>query len=337
MSKSGLSRRKFVWVAGAGLVAGAALPLRSVQAAKSSFTYINSSGRNSFWSSPYPIFAEIVKEKSGGEITIVNAGGPEVVGPFQAAEAITNGVFDMGHLINSFYAAAMPEAVCLSSGNAPMSAIRQSGAFDLYGKVMRERLNCAFLAAPISGVGYFIMTKTPITSLADFKGRKMRSLPIYDPFFQALGAATFVIVPSEVYTALERGVVDGLAWSDVGFADYQFQEILKYIMYPTFYNARTGHLMNAPLLDGLPEEQRALLLECAEEAEIAGEAMAKSKSLEEHEQVAKAGVEVTNLPTEEGEAFVALTQDSLWTRIIADSPTYGPQLKELFDAADKNA
>ena len=56
------------------------------------------------------------------------------------------------------------------------------------------------------------------TTGLDLTGKKMRTTPLYTPFFKAMGATTKNISPAEVYTALERGVVDGLAWPEGGVA-----------------------------------------------------------------------------------------------------------------------
>ena len=43
---------------------------------------------------------------------------------------------------------------------------------------------------------------------------------------------------------MERGVVDGLGWPDLGLLDFKFYEHAKYIVSPTFYTLRTTHLLN---------------------------------------------------------------------------------------------
>ena len=66
------------------------------------------------------------------------------------------------------------------------------------------------LAENITGMRVVFSTKD-ITSVNDLKGMKLRinPTPVYRDFFQALGATVVQTPPGEVYTSLERGVVDG--------------------------------------------------------------------------------------------------------------------------------
>ena len=60
------------------------------------------------------------------------------------------------------------------------------------------------------------------------RGLKLRIAPIYRDFFQKLGASVVQIAPGEVYTALERGVVDGYGWPLIGIFDLGWHEKTKY-------------------------------------------------------------------------------------------------------------
>src|SRR5438045_9518602 len=58
----------------------------------------------------------------------------------------------------------------------------------------------------------------------DLAGLKIRITPVYRDFFQALGATVVQTPPGEVYTALERCVVDGYGWPIHGICDLNRQE-----------------------------------------------------------------------------------------------------------------
>ena len=46
----------------------------------------------------------------------------------------------------------------------------------------------------------------------------------YDPILESLGAILVTTSPAEAYAAMERGVVDGLGWPDIGLLDFKFYE-----------------------------------------------------------------------------------------------------------------
>jgi TRAP-type C4-dicarboxylate transport system substrate-binding protein len=217
------------------------------QAPKVTWRYVAFAPRNGVFTAPYAEFERQVKERTHGELQIAFAGGPEAIGPFQAVEAVSKGVFQMALSSANFYAASLPEALALLSGHSlSIKAVRSAGAFQLIDELHRQKLGVRLLGCPQGGVGYLIISKQPIKTLADFKGKRFRSLPLYDAIFKAFGAATVTTPPSEAYSALERGVVDGLGWTEFGIEEYRFHEHAKFLLRPTFYTVRSNHLVNRP-------------------------------------------------------------------------------------------
>ena len=75
-------------------------------------------------------------------------------------------------------------------------------------------------------------------------GLKIRITPVYREFFQALNANVVTTAPGEVYTALERGVVDGYGWPIGGVFDQNWQQHTKYRVDPGFYDAEVSIIVN---------------------------------------------------------------------------------------------
>ena len=85
--------------------------------------------------------------------------------------------------------------------------LRASGAIDAYADIlMRSKRGVMLLGVPLSGVGYVSRCAGRPANLSYFKGKKIRSIPLYDPILQALGATPVTTSPAEAYTAMERGV-----------------------------------------------------------------------------------------------------------------------------------
>ena len=78
----------------------------------------------------------------------------------------------------------------------------------------------------------------------ELTGMKIRITPVYREFFQSLGANVMTTPPGEVYTALERGVVDGYGWPIGGIFDLNWHEKTKFRVDPGFYNAEVSLIMN---------------------------------------------------------------------------------------------
>lgn len=316
--------------AGAGFLGGKA-PLYA--AGKHKLRYIAFINRNSVWGKPYDFLAAEVDRLSGGELEIEYAGGSDVIGGFDAPEAIANGVFDMSHSANSYFAGAMPSSISLASGNATAGQLQESGALDAYADILMQQRGVKMLGMPLSGVGYVFQVRGSPDDLSYFKGKKIRSIPLYDPILQSLGATPVTTSPAEAYTAMERGVVDGLGWPDIGLLDFKFYEQAKFIMMPTFYQLRTVSLINPDSFNNLPEPLQKVLMEASASADAIGAKWAQEKRDSEHAEMEKAGVEFVSLADAEAKEFVDLTEEKLWAKVSELASADADRLRPLFDAA----
>ncbi|WP_282605741.1 TRAP transporter substrate-binding protein DctP [Pelagibius sp. Alg239-R121] len=333
-----LTRRQMLATSGmaVGAVAGATFlggKAPVFAAGKHKLRYIAFINRNTVWGKPYDFLAAEVDRLSGGELEIEYAGGSDVIGGFDAPEAIANGVFDMSHSANSYFAGAMPSSISLASGTASVDELRASGALDAYASVLMEQRGVMMLGVPLSGVGYVFQVRGNPSDLSYFKGKKIRSIPLYDPILQSLGATPVTTSPAEAYTAMERGVVDGLGWPDIGLLDFKFYEQAKFIMLPSFYQLRTATLINPNSFKALPEPLQNILIEASRSADAIGEKWAREKRDAEHAEMGKAGVEFVTLPDADAKRFIDLTEEKLWSKITELAPEDGARLKPLFGTA----
>lgn len=329
------SRRRFLRAAAAGT---AAIGLPFVHAAAQTrirLRYYSWIPRNVLFAQTMNIFAKHVETASNGELAVEWGGSAEATPPFQAPDAIASGLYELGHVANSLYASAMPEAICLSATTAASAKLRASGALDLYAETMKARTGLIFLGMPISGIAYTFLTRTPINSLADFRGRKLRSLPLYDPLLRALGATPSTIAPAEVFTALENGVVDGLGWSDGGIIEYRFHERTKFRLTPTFYGARTALVASPAVWRRLSPAHQKILAEAGLKFEAEAERFYIAEQAKEQQQLKQLGMTTTALPGAEAEQFLATAEKTMWDRIVGVSPKDGPKLKDAFEKAAK--
>jgi TRAP-type C4-dicarboxylate transport system substrate-binding protein len=330
----GVTRRGVLATAGAAagaLFLGGKAP--AYAAGKRKLRYIAFINRNTVWGKPYDFLAAEVDRLSGGELEIEYAGGSDVIGGFDAPEAVANSVFDMSHSANSYFAGAMPSSISLASGSASVDALRASGAYDAYADILMQQRGVKLLGVPLSGVGYVFQVRGNPGDLSYYKGKKIRSIPLYDPILSTLGATPVTTSPAEAYTAMERGVVDGLGWPDIGLLDFKFYEQAKFIMLPTFYQLRTATLINPNAFNNLPEPLQKVLVEASASADTIGANWAKEKRDAEHAEMANSGVEFISLSDAQAGQFVDLTEEKLWTKISEIAPEDSARLKPLFDAA----
>ena len=329
----GLTRRKMLATTAGAMAASTVIGTPLLAQGKRKLRYIAFINRNTVWGKPYDFLADEVARLSNGELEIEYAGGSDVIGGFDAPEAVANGVFDMSHSANSYFAGAMPSSISLASGNAPTEQLQSAGVLDAYADILLQQRGVKMLGMPLSGVGYVFQVRGSPNELSYFEGKKIRSIPLYDPILEALGATPVTTSPAEAYAAMERGVVDGLGWPDIGLLDFKFYEQAKFVMLPDFYQLRTVTLINPDSFNGLPAELQGVLTEASASADAIGAAWAKEKRDAEHAEMEAAGVEFVSLSADEGSQFRALTEEKLWDKVKSNAPDDAARLKPLFDAA----
>ena len=102
----------------------------------------------------------------------------------------------------------------------------------------------------------------PIEKVADFKDWKFRSPPgMETKIFEKLGAKPIVMDFTEIFTALETGIIDGADASglanNVGLGLY---DIVKHANYPGFHSMPSDHLAcNQSVWEGLSDQHRRII------------------------------------------------------------------------------
>jgi len=203
-----------------------------------------------------------VNKEGKGLVHIDFIGGPEVAPPQQQPVALRNGLFDLLFGPAAYYLGLFPEGDFTSGFKTPMEA-RKLGGYELVDKVMREKLGATFLARFDSGLGlYMELEKKPefkANGLPDLTGMKIRSSPAYRDFIKELGATPVVMPITEMYTALQRGTVEGVGGDLDSSHEMGLTRFLKYRIEPPFNMAGILVIANANKYDHLPQKVRDLL------------------------------------------------------------------------------
>ena len=160
-----------------------------------------------------------------------------------------------------------------------------------------------------------------------------RSLGLQVAMMKALGSATVAVAPAETYSALERGVVEGLTWPLVGVAEFRYHEIAKNLVRPPYYHAIVDHIMNAKKFDGLPKDIQGALLKASAATDAWGLQFTLKSATEELETMKKAGLVENHLPPADAKKFSEIAISAAWEKITADSPDNGPKIRDLMKKA----
>jgi TRAP-type C4-dicarboxylate transport system substrate-binding protein len=263
-----------------------------------------------------------------GLLQINFIGGPKAMPSFEVGNAVKTGVVDMALNTGAFYTNVMPEADFLKLTQIPIAEQRKNGAYDAINRVWNEKGNMQYLGRVVENQPFHIYTNKKIDKL-DLAGQKIRITPVYRDFFQALNANVITTPPGEVYTALERGVVDGYGWPIGGIFDLNWHEKTKFRVDPGFYDAEVSLIMNLPAYRKLSEAQRTFLNRQVLALEAENTFWVKFAAVETARQ-AKAGIATIAFDAATAKAFRDRAYEIGWASAAKQSPEIAARFKALF-------
>jgi TRAP-type C4-dicarboxylate transport system substrate-binding protein len=270
---------------------------------------------------------EKVNKEGKGTLQINFIGGPKAIPTFEVGKSVQSGVVDIGFSTGAFYTNVMPEADILKLSETSAAEQRKNGGYDLINKIWAEKANMRYLAKTVEFTPFHLYLTKKIDK-PDLTGLKIRITPVYREFFQAMNAQVMTTAPGEVYTALERGVIDGYGWPIHALFDLNWQEKTKFRVDPGFYNAEVGLVMNLDKYKGLPAKAREYLDRQALGYEQQNDFW-KSYNQNEAKRQAEAGIQTITFDAATSKAYVEKSKEIGWANAIKASPQYGEQLKKV--------
>ncbi|WP_099867691.1 TRAP transporter substrate-binding protein DctP [Pararhizobium haloflavum] len=267
------------------------------------------------FSRPYEAFVDWINENGEGVLQIQNVGGPESVPPFELGNSVSSGVVDIANVTAAFYTNMLPEGDALKLARNTIQEQRENGCYETIDTLHQERMNVKYLGRTGDHVNFHLYTTQPLET-ADLSGLTIRTTPVYQAMFEALGATPVTTPPGDVYTALERGTIDGYGWPIQGVLDLGWEEQTGYRIDPGFYQVDVNILVNLDRWESLDDEQRALLEEGMAWLEAQNE---NNLTINEEEAAkqAEAGIETIELSEEEQAKWLDAAETAGWDAISA--------------------
>jgi TRAP-type C4-dicarboxylate transport system substrate-binding protein len=227
----------------------------------------------------------------------------------------------------AFYTNVMPESDFLKLTEITVAEQRKNGAFDAINKVWNEKGNMQYLARMVENQPFHLYLNNKIDK-PDLTGMKVRITPVYREFFASLGANVVTMPPGEVYTALERNVVDGYGWPIGGIFDLNWNDKTKFRVDPGFYDAEVAIIMNLDAYKKLDPKQKAFL----DRQALALEAMNgfwTQYGKDETARQEKAGIQAIRFDAAGTKAYVDKAYDAGWAAAMKANPEFAKKLKTL--------
>jgi tripartite ATP-independent transporter DctP family solute receptor len=217
-------------------------------------------------------FARLVAEKTGGEVTVNIAGSEQLGNDVAMLTSLRTGALDLTANSQGAVSGLVPEIGALG---LPFLFESADEAFEVLdgdvGKALEAKfapLGITVLAWWDNGIRHITNGKKPITTPADLAGMKIRTPadPMTIDIFRALGAATEQIAFSELYVALQQGVVDGQENPLANIASSKIYEVNPYISLSAHKWESTPFLMSQIATAKLTADQLEAVQQAAIEA-----------------------------------------------------------------------
>jgi len=172
--------------------------------------------------------------------------------------------------------------------------------------------------------GGFVGKDKCITSPDDVAGQQTRAAgKAFEQMLAGAGASIASMASSEIYNAMQTGVLTAANTSSSSFVSYRiYEQVACYTPASDFalWFMYQPLLMNKSAFDGLTEAQQAAILAGAEKAEAYYLEEAKKQDAASAKVFADNGVEIANMTQEEFDAWRALAQETSYKKFVEDTP-----------------
>ncbi len=172
--------------------------------------------------------------------------------------------------------------------------------------------------------GGFVGKDKCITAPEDVQGLQTRAAgKAFEQMLAGAGASIASMASSEIYNAMQTGVLNAANTSSSSFVSYRiYEQVACYTPAADFalWFMYQPLLMNKSTFEGLTEEQQAALMAGAAKAEAHYLAEAKKQDAASAEVFEKAGVEIASMTQDEFNAWRALAQETSYKQFIEDTP-----------------
>ncbi len=213
------------------------------------------------------LFADWVKILTDGRLDIKVYGAGELVPALEVFDAVSSGTVEMGNGTSFYWSGKLAAAPFFTAVPFGMNAQQMQSwlisgdGYDLWKEAYAPFDLIPFLGGS-TGVQMGGWFRKEINSLADIKGLKMRMPGLGGKVLQKAGATAMTTAGSEIYTNLEKGVIDATEW--VGpYHDYLmgFHKIAPYYYSPGWHepSGQTEFTIHKPTYESLPADLQEAL------------------------------------------------------------------------------
>ena len=268
---------------------------------------------------PFKMFVDEVNTKFAGEVEINWRGGPEVMPPFKQAEGVRNGSVDMTYTSPSYYQGLVPTSGTMNLSYKTYAEIAATNYHERMTELHAEK-DLIFLGEiPATQLNFVIYMGEEVSSLEDLIGKRIRVFPTLLPIVKALGAEPIVMGMGDIFTAMERGTIDGYMQGPLAQAK-QFEGLVKTVIFPGVYRAGFPVLINKKTWGKMSTDlQQRLTTFLRDDFAPRMDYIWGDDITDNIAQMKAAGFKILVLPADEAARYEQLAMDAAWAVTAANA------------------
>jgi TRAP-type transport system periplasmic protein len=214
--------------------------------------------------------ADIVREKTRGEVEIQAFPSSQLGGEAESLEGMKLGSIQGGLITSSLFTQWVPEFEII---DLPFVFRDDEHAQAACNRLFQSALAPKLVAHGFRSAGCFnfggrdLISTFPITSVANVQGRRMRVIqsPTFLKIWQAVGANPVAIPAPEIYTALQTKVVDFLDNPKTNYLTFKWYEVAKHFTPLGYVNSIQFLTFSEQWMRGLPPEHQKAIVDASAE------------------------------------------------------------------------
>ncbi len=212
-------------------------------------------------------FCKSVTEATNGRLVLEPFGSGVLFPVGETFDAVKNGTVQMASISSGFFG-GKNTAFTYHAGRPGLLLVDFSESVYLYketesfAKKLYAKYGITYLGASQFAPPEQLLSVVPIKTLADLKGKRVRSHGTSAAFYAALGASAVTTSPSEVYTALQTKQVDMAEYNDWAVnKQLNLHEVAKYVMPGLHYDSieEQSLLVNPRAWNSLPDDIKKIV------------------------------------------------------------------------------
>jgi C4-dicarboxylate-binding protein DctP len=282
-------------------------------------------------------FAADVKAATGGKVEVQIFGSAQLFKPNQNHAAVASGKVEAASIVGFTLGGTIPE---INVTLIPYYVTSLDKMKKWPGSAPAQMLDAKLAEKGLKNIGWmvdasdgiFTSAKSPLVKPADFKGVKIRGLSkLFDEGLVAMGASPAAMPGSEVYQALQTGVIDAGFTGVAAAYERKFFEVQKFGVASNIILAHDILVVNPEWFGKLPADVRDAIVAAAKKAEQRSIPASADIPASDVKNLRDKGMDVTVLTPAQEKAMADAMQPAVMKAFLASSP----DAQKLIDLLNK--